>query len=58
MALEKGISLAGVKKSSPESTGTGVGSLKKSEILSNALTYIKYIQQENLAVLKELALLK
>ncbi|KAJ5378063.1 uncharacterized protein N7496_005472 [Penicillium cataractarum] len=54
LALEKAISPAGVQKSSR----AGAGSLKKSEILSNALAYIERIQQENLAVQKELALLK
>lgn len=54
LALEKAISPAGVHKSSR----AGAGSLKKSEILSNALAYIERIQQENLAVQKELALLK
>ena len=54
LALEKAISPAGVQKSSR----AGAGSLKKSEILSNALAYIERIQQENLAVQKEVALLK
>jgi len=54
LALEKAISPAGVQRSSR----AGAGSLKKSEILSNALAYIERIQQENLAVQKELALLK
>ncbi|KAJ5118364.1 hypothetical protein N7448_010072 [Penicillium atrosanguineum] len=54
LALEKVISPAGVHK---QSRG-GAGSLKKSEILSNALAYIESVQQENAAVHKELALLK
>ncbi|KAJ5364950.1 uncharacterized protein N7496_010663 [Penicillium cataractarum] len=58
LALEKVISPAGVQKSSPRRASTGAGSLKKSEILSSALTYIEGIQQENLAAQKELALLK
>ncbi|KAJ5171656.1 hypothetical protein N7492_004249 [Penicillium capsulatum] len=37
---------------------TGTGTLKKSEILSNALAYIEGIQQDNRALHKELALLK
>jgi hypothetical protein len=43
-----------VQKTSP----AGAGSLKKSEILSNALAYIERIQQENIAVQKELMMLK
>lgn len=58
LALEKAISPAGVQKSSRAGLGTGAGSLKKSEILSNALAYIERIQQENLAVQKELAMFK
>ncbi|OOQ83612.1 hypothetical protein PEBR_35711 [Penicillium brasilianum] len=54
LALEKAISPAGVQKS----CRAGAGSLKKSEILSNALAYIERIQQENLSVQKELAMLK
>jgi hypothetical protein len=56
LALEKTISPAGVQKSSR--AGADAGSLKKSEILSNALAYIERIQQENLAVQKDLAMLK
>ena len=55
LALEKAISPAGVRK---QSSRAGAGSLKKSEILTNALTYIENIQQENQAMQKELALLK
>lgn len=58
LALEKLISPAGTHNPSTGSAGTSAGSLKKSQILSNALTYIEHIQQENLAVQKELALLK
>jgi hypothetical protein len=59
LALEKAISPAGVQKSSRAGgIGGGAGSLKKSEILSNALAYIERIQQENLAVQKELAMFK
>jgi hypothetical protein len=58
LALEKAICPASVRKSSPGRAGTDVGSLKKPEILSIALTYIKHIQQEKLTMHKELALLK
>ncbi|OKP10212.1 hypothetical protein PENSUB_4386 [Penicillium subrubescens] len=59
LALEKAISPAGVQKSSRAAgVGAGAGSLKKSEILSNALAYIERIQQENMAVQKELAMFK
>jgi hypothetical protein len=54
LALERAISPARVQKTSP----AGAGSLKKSEILSNALAYIERIQQENIAVQKELMMLK
>lgn len=54
LALEKAVSPAGVAKQSR----AGAGSLKKSEILSNALSYFESIQQENEALNKELALLK
>lgn len=54
LALERAISPASVQKTSP----AGAGSLKKSEILSNALAYIERIQQENIAVQKELMMLK
>ncbi|KAJ5198580.1 uncharacterized protein N7498_007697 [Penicillium cinerascens] len=53
LALEKAVSPAGAAKQS-----RGAGSLKKSEILSNALSYIESIQQESAALNKELALLK
>ncbi|KAJ5691906.1 hypothetical protein N7462_001329 [Penicillium macrosclerotiorum] len=55
LALEKAISPAAVHK---QAGRAGAGSLKKSEILTNALTYIEGIQQENQAMQKELALLK
>ena len=55
VSLEQAISPAGVQKSTPKA---GTGSLKKSEILSNALSYIDSIQQENQALHKELAMLK
>ena len=54
LALEKAVSPAGVAKQSR----AGAGSLKKSEILSNALSYIESIQQDNATLHKELALLK
>ncbi|OQD73743.1 hypothetical protein PENDEC_c014G02500 [Penicillium decumbens] len=53
-ALEEAISPAGVQKHSR----AGAGSLKKSEILSNALSYIESMQQENAALRKECAVLK
>ncbi|KAJ5885408.1 hypothetical protein N7495_009918 [Penicillium taxi] len=55
LALEKAISPAGVQK---QSSRAGAGSLKKSEILTNALAYIESVQQENSSLHKELALLK
>lgn len=54
LALEEAITPTRVNKHSR----AGAGSLKKSEILSNALAYIESMQQENAAVYKELALLK
>lgn len=54
LALEKAISPAGVHKPSRGSAA----SLKKSEILSNALSYIESIQQENQSMHKELLMLK
>ncbi|KOS40978.1 hypothetical protein ACN38_g8151 [Penicillium nordicum] len=54
VSLEQAISPSGVQKHAK----VGAGSLKKSEILTNALTYIDGIQQENQALHKELALLK
>ncbi|KAJ5594654.1 uncharacterized protein N7459_000862 [Penicillium hispanicum] len=59
LALEKAISPAGVHKQPPaQAPRGGTGSLKKSEILTNALVYIEGVQQENQALHKELALLK
>jgi hypothetical protein len=55
LSLEKAISPAGIHK---QTSRAGAGSLKKSEILTNALAYIESIQQENQAMHKELALLK
>lgn len=55
VSLEQAISIA---KDQPHSCKAGAGSLKKSEILSNALAYIENVQQENLALRKELASLK
>ncbi|KAJ5219636.1 hypothetical protein N7468_008840 [Penicillium chermesinum] len=55
LALEKAISPAGAPK---QASRAGAGSLKKSEILSNALSYIEHVQHENQAMQKELALLK
>ncbi|KAJ5999462.1 hypothetical protein N7451_007272 [Penicillium sp. IBT 35674x] len=55
LSLEKAISPAGIHK---QTSRAGAGSLKKSEILTNALAYIESIQQENQAMRKELALLK
>lgn len=55
LSLEKAISPAGIHK---QTSRVGAGSLKKSEILTNALAYIESIQQENQAMHKELALLK
>jgi hypothetical protein len=54
VSLEQAISPSGVQKH----TKVGAGSLKKSEILTNALSYIDGIQQENQALHKELAMLK
>ncbi|KAJ5116837.1 hypothetical protein N7456_001185 [Penicillium angulare] len=55
LSLEKAISPASVHK---QSSRVGAGSLKKSEILSNALAYIEAIQTENQSMHKELAVLK
>lgn len=55
LALEKAISPAGTVK---QTSRAGAGSLKKSEILSNALAYIEHVQHENQAMHKELNLLK
>ncbi|KAJ5110437.1 hypothetical protein N7532_000972 [Penicillium argentinense] len=55
LSLEKAISPAGVHK---QTARAGTASLKKSEILTNALTYIENVQHENQALHKELALLK
>lgn len=54
VSLEQAISPSRVQKH----TKVGAGSLKKSEILTNALSYIDGIQQENQALHKELAMLK
>jgi hypothetical protein len=54
VSLEQAISPSGIQKH----TKVGAGSLKKSEILTNALSYIDGIQQENQALHKELAMLK
>lgn len=54
LALEQAIAPAAHKPVSRAGTGT----LKKSEILSNALAYIEGIQQDNQSLQKELALLK
>ncbi|KAJ5261170.1 hypothetical protein N7478_011765 [Penicillium angulare] len=55
LSLEKAISPASVHK---QSSRVGAGSLKKSEILSNALAYIEAIQTENQSMHKELSVLK
>lgn len=55
LALEKAISPTGMHK---QTSRVGAASLKKSEILSNALAYIESIQQENQSMHKELAMLK
>lgn len=57
LALEQAIAPSGNGVRKPQSRG-GAGSLKKSEILSNALAYIEGVQQENLALKKEVALLR
>lgn len=54
VALEKAMSNNGVAKTSKG----GSASLKKSEILTNAIAYIQELQEENRAAQKELALLK
>lgn len=54
VSLEQAISPSGIQKH----TKVGAGSLKKSEILTNALSYIDGIQQENQALHKELVMLK
>jgi len=54
-ALEESISPASIQKHSSKG---GAGSLKKSEILTNALAYIENMQQENQGLRKELSLLK
>lgn len=54
VSLEQAISTSPAQKRSK----IGAGCLKKSEILSNALSYIEDIQQENQALHKELAVLK
>lgn len=58
VALEKsmdGGSASGVQKSAPKSGGGGSASLKKSEILSNAITYMHELKEENRYLQKELA---
>lgn len=56
VALEKAMSGGnGVQKSS---RGGGSASLKKSEILTNAITYMHGLQEENRYLQKELAILK
>ena len=55
VALEKATSPNNMHKQTPRA---GAGSLKKSEILSNALAYIEHVQHENQAMQKELSLLK
>ncbi|KAJ5949877.1 hypothetical protein N7454_001461 [Penicillium verhagenii] len=55
LSLEKAISPAGIDK---RTSRAGAGSLKKSEILTNALAYIESIQLENQAMHKELSVLK
>jgi hypothetical protein len=55
IALEKSTSPASIQKHSSKG---GTGSLKKSEILTNALAYIENIEQENRALRKELSFLK
>lgn len=56
LALEQAISPSGSGIHKSSSRG-GAGSLKKSEILSNALAYIESVQGENLALKKEVAML-
>ncbi|KAF7179170.1 hypothetical protein CNMCM7691_008101 [Aspergillus felis] len=56
VALEKAMSGSGVQK--PTKGGSGSASLKKSEILTNAIAYMQELQDENAALQKELALLK
>ncbi|KAF7121824.1 hypothetical protein CNMCM5793_009377 [Aspergillus hiratsukae] len=56
VALEKAMSGSGVQK--PTKGGSGPASLKKSEILTNAIAYMQELQDENAALQKELALLK
>lgn len=57
LALEQAIAPSGSGVHKPSSRG-GAGSLKKSEILTNALAYIENLQGENLALKKEVALLR
>lgn len=56
VALEKAMSGSGVQK--PTKGGSGPASLKKSEILTNAIAYMQELQDENAALQKELTLLK
>lgn len=55
LALEQTISPSGSGVHKTHTRG-GAGSLKKSEILTNALAYIEDLQQENLALREEVAL--
>ena len=57
VALEKAMSADGVDRSSSAAKG-GSASLKKSEILTNAIAYIQELQEENQSTKKELALLR
>ena len=54
VSLERAISATGTVKT----TKGGSSSLKKSEILTNAIAYIQELQEDNRSVHKELALLK
>ncbi|GIK07783.1 hypothetical protein Aspvir_003451 [Aspergillus viridinutans] len=56
VALEKAMYGSRVQK--PTKGGSGPASLKKSEILTNAIAYMQELQDENAALQKELALLK
>ncbi|KAH2052173.1 hypothetical protein KXW51_004386 [Aspergillus fumigatus] len=56
VALEKAMSGSGVQK--PTKGGSGPASLKKSEILTNAIAYMQELQDQNAVLQKELALLK
>lgn len=56
LALEQAIAPSGSEVHKSSSRGAA-GSLKKSEILTNALAYIKRVQGENIALKEEVALL-